>query len=425
MRVWKFVKLKYLSQVQFSSVDRKTSTDEINVRICHYPQAYKNEFITNTTSLSSGTCSQNEYDNYSLKRGQIILTKDSESADDIGIPAYVKEDIDNAVCGYHLAMIETDGELDPEFLFRYLQSSEVMAYYEQNSNGVTRFGLGKPTIESLRIPIPEIEEQLRVASFLNHKTTIIDELIQKNERLLVLLAEQRKAIINEAVTKGLDPNAKMKDSGVDWIGEIPKNWGSIKLRRLFNINKRIAGTLGYDVLSVTQNGLKVKDLVNLQGQHSMDYTKYQIVEPGDFVMNHMDLLTGYVDLSDQLGVTSPDYRVFTKQTESVHNDFYLFIFQLCYKRKIFYGLGRGVSDMGRWRLPANEFNDFKLPMPPFDEQVEIANYLHDKTSTINKIIDSLIILNKKLTELRLSLISEAVTGKIDLREWSSEQKATG
>jgi len=102
-----------------------------------------------------------------------------------------------------------------------------------------------------------------------------------------------------------------KDSGVEWLGEVPKGWGIARVKHLFEIKKRIAGVEGYEVLSITQQGIKVKDIESGDGQLSMDYSKYQFVEFGDFAMNHMDLLTGYVDISPVLGVTSPDYRVFS------------------------------------------------------------------------------------------------------------------
>jgi hypothetical protein len=104
---------------------------------------------------------------------------------------------------------------------------------------------------------------------------------------------------------------KYKDSGVEWLGQVPEHWEVQRVRWLCEIKKRIAGELGYEVLSITQQGVKVKDLESNEGQLSMDYSKYQLVEVGDFAMNHMDLLTGYVDISNVRGVTSPDYRVFS------------------------------------------------------------------------------------------------------------------
>ena len=415
---WNLVKLKFLAETKFSSVDRHELKEEIKVAICHYPQAYNNEKINTETSLSSGTCNQNELDSFSLKKGQVIITKDSETADDIGVPTYVEEDIPNAVCGYHLAILQSlHKDFNTNFLFRYLQSNHVSYYFEINSNGVTRFGLGKSTIENLTVPLPTIEEQNQIAFFLDNQTGIIDKLIRKKQKLIELLKEKRQSSIYEAVTKGINVKAKMTDSGVAWIGEMPANWELIRLKFIFKIKKEIAGELGYDVLSVTQKGIKKRDLTNLRGQLSMDYSKYQLVTEGDFIMNHMDLLTGYVDISKYNGVTSPDYRVFSSIRKNIFDQFYLYIFQLCYSNRIFFGLGQGVSDMGRWRMPSENFNNFLLPLPSLKEQKEITDYISNNVKKIDFMIEQQEIIMLKLKEYRLSMISETVTGKIDVRDW--------
>lgn len=180
-----------------------------------------------------------------------------------------------------------------------------------------------------------------------------------------------------------------KNSGVGWIGKIPSHWSCVQFRRLFQIKKEIANSLGYDVLSVTQKGLKVKNTDSNEGQIANDYSKYQIVNIGDFVMNSMDLLTGYVDCSEQEGVTSPDYKSFRPRTSvSLNRQYYLFIFQLCYKGRIFYNLGRGVSNKGRWRLPSENLNRFMMPIPPIQEQNKIVDYLKDKTLKIDHYVSA-------------------------------------
>ncbi|MBF0097884.1 MAG: restriction endonuclease subunit S, partial [Magnetococcales bacterium] len=144
-----------------------------------------------------------------------------------------------------------------------------------------------------------------------------------------------------------------KDSGVEWLGKVPRHWQVKRLKNLFEIKKRIAGEEGYDVLSITQQGIRVKDTDSNDGQLSMDYSKYQFVDVGDFAMNHMDLLTGYVDISVFSGVTSPDYRVFSiKNINENNSNYLLYLLQNGYRRKIFYAFGQGASQLGRWRLCA-------------------------------------------------------------------------
>lgn len=141
-----------------------------------------------------------------------------------------------------------------------------------------------------------------------------------------------------------------------------------------------------------------------------DYSKYQIVEVGDFVMNSMDLLTGYIDCAKQKGVTSPDYKSFrVRQAINLNKQYYLYIFQFCYKGRIFYNLGRGMSNKGRWRLPSENLNRFMLPVPPLHEQQAIVDYLKDKTFKIEQYVSARERERELLDSLKQSEIANVVT----------------
>ena len=203
---------------------------------------------------------------------------------------------------------------------------------------------------------------------------------------------------------------EMKNSGVQWIGDIPTQWDVLPFRRIFEITKRLAGRTGLDVLSVTQQGIRIKDLTSNEGQMAQDYSNYQLVYPSDFVMNHMDLLTGYVDISQYFGVTSPDYRVFRAQNiNSIHQKYFLYIFQICYKCRIFYQLGQGVSGFGRWRLPAKQMLLFGLPIPPLYEQQAIADIIDKKCGEIDEMVSLQECIIEELKAYKQSVITEAVT----------------
>ena len=203
--------------------------------------------------------------------------------------------------------------------------------------------------------------------------------------------------------------SEYKDSGVQWLGEIPKHWTQFQFRKFFKIKKVIAGKEGFDVLAITQQGIRIKDITRNEGQLAANYSGYQIVNPSDFAMNHMDLITGYIDISKFHGVTSPDYRVFTNISKEADSKYYLYIFQLCYKRKIFFGLGQGVANKGRWRLPAAQLNKFCLPLPPLSEQHSIVSYLDDKCAKIDKMLEGKQKQIELLAEMKQRIIADAVT----------------
>ena len=308
-------------------------------------------------------------------------------------------------------------EIESRYFHYLFRTALYKAEFKRNSTGVieSRLRLYTDDFFRIRAMIPLLPEQTTIAQFLDKKTAEIKQFIQLKEKTIELLKERKQAIINQAVTKGLDPMVKMKDSGIEWLGEIPAHWEVKKLKYLFRIAKRIVGKLGYPVLSITQRGIIPKDITSGEGQLSMDYSKYQLIEPGDFGMNHMDLLTGYVDISLYKGVVSPDYRVFQSFNEKVHPDYFLSILQMGYKNKIFYAYGRGSSQLGRWRLPAEEFKNFLAPLPPIEEQRRIIELAITSTKEYES---EILNLQKEITlmkEYEQSLISEAVTGKIDVR----------
>lgn len=198
-----------------------------------------------------------------------------------------------------------------------------------------------------------------------------------------------------------------------WLGDVPKHWEIRKLKYIFRIEKRIAGELGYDVLSITQRGIKVKDVTSGGGQLSMDYSKYQRIFQGEFGMNHMDLITGYVDLSKYDGVISPDYRVFRLIDANCEKQYLLRILQLCYHRKIFFAEGQGAAQLGRWRMPSGNFKNFCFPVPPLEEQLKIAAFLDYKLAKIERFIRKKKQLIKLLNEQKAAIINQAVTKGLD------------
>lgn len=271
--------------------------------------------------------------------------------------------------------------------------------------------INKKHIDVLKIPVPSINEQEVIVEYLDTKCSEIDATAEDIQKEISLLEDYKKSLVYNVISKGINHSRYSTENDEVW-GNLPQGWKLVDIKYLFEIVKRIAGKEGYDVLSVTQKGLKIKDITSGDGQLADNYCGYQFVYPTDYVMNHMDLLTGWVDCSELFGVTSPDYRVFRLIDRSAHNlVYYKYVMQCCYMNKIFYSLGQGVSNLGRWRLQTSSFNNFKIPVPPKDEQDEIADFLDSKCSEI----DSLIADKKRqldiLADYKKSIIYEYVTGK--------------
>lgn len=201
---------------------------------------------------------------------------------------------------------------------------------------------------------------------------------------------------------------EMKDSGIAWLGNIDKRFELKTIGNLFSIKKEIIGHDPDQVLSITQKGIKIKDTTSNEGQNAASYTHYQIVNIGDFAMNHMDLLTGWVDISNYQGVTSPDYRVFTLSDKKQNPEYFLRVFQMYYANRVFYAFGQGAASLGRWRLPRENFLKIAIPCPPMELQKKINSRINEKVCSIDALIANQQKQIEKLKQYRQSLITEVV-----------------
>ncbi len=233
---WRMVKLKHIALLQLSNVDKHTIEGQESVELCNYTDVYKNERITSAIPFMRASATDEQIKRLSIQKSDVLLTKDSETPDDIGVPAVVAEELPGVVCGYHLAIVRPNPDVAMgEFLFRAIQSEPIKKYFFSKAVGMTRYGLDKQALAETPIALPNLEEQRAIAAYLDHATAKLDALIAAKEELLTLLAEKRRALITHAVTRGLNPAAPMRDSGVEWLGEIPAHWEIVELKYFANI----------------------------------------------------------------------------------------------------------------------------------------------------------------------------------------------
>lgn len=202
---WNVNRLKMVSKIQFSNVDKHTYDDEIPVLLANYTNVYKNRLITNEMEFMEATASPNEIKKFKLEAGDVLITKDSETPDDIAIPALVKSTLPNLLCGYHLAMLRPNTRiLDSNYLFYLYSDKKFRGKYESEANGITRFGLSLESFNDTYICLPDKLEQAAITSFLEEQTSKIDSLISKQQHLIELLKEYKTSLISNAVTGKID-----------------------------------------------------------------------------------------------------------------------------------------------------------------------------------------------------------------------------
>ena len=229
---WEARRLGTIAEMRVSNVDKHSKEEELPVRLCNYVDVYKNDHITREMPFMRATASREEIERFRLQKDDVLITKDSETWNDIGVPALITEPADDLISGYHLALLRPKRDVLGPFLFRSLQSKGVAHQFHIGANGVTRYGLIHNGIRSVRLPIPPLNEQAAIIRHLDDADQRIRAYVSAKERLIALLEEERQAVIHQAVTKGLDPNVKLKPSGVEWLGDVPEHWDRCRLRNV-------------------------------------------------------------------------------------------------------------------------------------------------------------------------------------------------
>lgn len=423
---WEVRKMKHIAKVNLSNVDKKKNEGEISVKLCNYVDVYYNDCITSDFNFMEATATPNQIDKFTLRKGDVIITKDSESWEDIAVPAYVPFDLDGVICGYHLAHIHPNNTIiDGRYLFRSLNANSLNYKFRVESNGITRFGLGKYWIDNSPFIVPPIVEQRIIVSFLDRKTAHIDTLISKKECLIALLEEKRAALISRVVTKGLEPDVPMKDSGVEWLGEVPVGWEVKRLRYVCKLNP-VKSEIS-NIPSDFEVSFLPMELIGEDGTLSLDeIRRIEQVFQGYTYFQEDDVIVAKItpcfengkgaictDLINGIGFGTTELHVLRAQKLSYPQ----YIFYLT-RSNPFRSIGTAMmhGSAGQQRVPEDFIKDFRLGFPSLQEQRAIAEYLDHETIKIDTLKAKIREHIEKVKEYRTALISAAVTGKIDVRE---------
>ena len=267
-------------------------------------------------------------------------------------------------------------------------------------------------MRKIKLPNPPDNVKHHIVKQIEEKSAVLDTLEKKTQDIIAFYRQLKSSYLEELLTKGILPCENWRDSGERAFGLIPSHWKMIKIKRVFTIRKDIAGQAGLPVLSITQKGIVPKDISKNEGQTAADYSNYQLVHIDDYAMNHMDLRTGWVDLSQYEGVTSPDYRVFYISDDKKYNKrFYMYVMQYCYLKEAFYSAAQGINENGRYRLKTDTFLHYEIVLPPFEEQQAIADAFDKRIGAIDLIIEQKELLLSKLKAYKKSIFYDYITGK--------------
>ena len=424
---WHARRLRNLIEMRVSNVDKHISDNELPVRLCNYVDVYKNDRITEDITFMRATATANEIDRFRLEAGDVLITKDSETWNDIGVPALVQDSAIDLVCGYHLALLRpSKTKLIGSYLFRSLQSPNVAYQFHVSANGVTRYGLTHEAIKSVLIPLPPLHEQTAIARYLDHVDRRIHRYIQAKQKRITLLHEARQAIIHRAVTRGLDPDVPLKPSGVDWLGEIPAHW---EVRRLGYLATKFGsgitprgGATVYQEYGVpflrSQNihfdGLRIRDVARISPSLHRQLSGSH-VKPGDVLLNITGASIGRVcsipndfaegNVNQHVCIIRPDQSRLLPGLLAAYLSTPIMQREIQIEQK-------GASREG---LTLQSIRNFRVIVPPLPEQRAIVAHLDQATAAIDAAIDTARRQTELMRAYRASLIAHVVTGKLDVR----------
>ena len=426
---WEVRRLRNVAEMRVSNVDKITKDDERTVRLCNYMDVYKGDRIRAEMPFMKATATTDEIERFRLQVGDVLITKDSESWNDIGVPSLVSESASDLISGYHLALLRPrEQDLSGDYLFHAIQSKSVAYQFHVEAKGVTRFGLTHSGIKSVWLPFPPLTEQAAIVHFLDHAERRIRCYIRAKERLIALLEEQKQAILHQAVTGRIDvrtgqPYPAYKPSGVEWLGDVPAHWDVSSLRFRYSQclgkmldSKRITGA---HLLPYLRNIDIQWDQINASDLPKMDilpaeYERYT-VRQGDLLVCEGGEVGRCALWSGELALCGFQKALHRLRPRDVSRDV---------QRFLYYALRTAVArnafndghESTIAHLTGDKLRAHRFPFPPLTEQEALVHLLDSELMRSDQGIWHVQREIELLREYRTRLIADVVTGKLDVRE---------
>ena len=422
---WECIRLGMLGTFSSSGIDKKSNEDETPVRMVNYTDLIKGRkyypIQNGQKKYMRVTTPQSKFKEHKLEKGDMVFIPSSETHEDLGYSSLIDFEEDDFVYSYHILRYKTKKPIYHYYKKYLINHHSVLNQFSSECKGTTRKIIGRDVFNNVRVVLPPLSEQQQIVSFLDTKTSLIDSLIEKTQRKIELLKEKRTSLINEVVTKGLNSNVEMKDSGVEWVGEIPSHWLFTKFNRFVFFQEGP----GLRTFQFTDEGTKVICVTNIT-EKGIDFTykkfistdeyieKYQhfTVEKGDYLLsssgNSWGKVSEYLD-DEKVMLNTSTIRLNTIGSSIYNKSLIPHILKSEVVRKQLEILMTGSCQPN---FGPSHLNQLVIPIPPLSEQQQIVSYLDEQT----QLIDNTISVEEKrielLKEYRQSLISEVVTGKL-------------
>ena len=342
----------------------------------------------------------------------------------LGSVAVVPDNLERSYVSQHVALARLRKRYFIPAWVAYVTLSFIgKTYLETQGYGGTKIQLSLDDVANLIMTAPPLPEQTAIAAFLDRETGKIDALVAEQEKLIALLKEKRQAVISHAVTKGLNPAAPMKNTGIKWLGEVPAHWEIMRGRFLFQ-QLDLPPQEGDGVVTAFRDGQVTLRELRRQDGFTLAVLEvgYQRVREGDLVIHGMDAFAGAIGVSEATGKCTPEYAVLTPARTGINNRYFALALRLMALRNFIYVICPSVRERAP-RFRYETFKDVALPLPPLAEQHNILAEIATETAKLDALTAEAQRAIDLLKERRTALISAAVTGKIDVRGLVDMQEA--
>lgn len=352
-------------------------------------------------------------DNLILKKGDLLYNRTNSIAL-VGKVGLIEEELENVTFASYLIRLRVKNNQYNKYFWYFLNSQYFINYSRANAiQTANQANLSSSKLNQFKIIDINFNLQKTIANYLDTKTAQIDQKIKLLTKKSAKYSELKQSLISETVTCGLDKTVVMKDSGIEWIGEIPEHWKLVPIRKVLEncLDKNI-GNIQSEYLSLVAGVgvIPYAEKGNVGNKRPEDIEKCKVVCPGDFVLNSMNFGIGSFGISRYKGVCSSVYIVM--RPRNIDSGEYLYrIFQVKPFQTYMSSFGKGIMEI-RMAIKWSDLKNVYIPYPKIEEQRAIANYLDTKTTQIDRIVETINTEIEKLKELRKTLINDVVTGKI-------------
>jgi type I restriction enzyme S subunit len=426
---WEVIKMKHLGQFSSSGIDKKIVEGEPLVRIINYTDVYGNKsmVLDNKKDYMIVSTSKDKVKKHTVKEGDLIFTPSSETIEDIGISALVYEELENTAFSYHVLRFQFNRHIDKEYKKYLCNNWYALNVFSSKATGTTRKILNRDDFKDLKVLLPNLQEQQAIANYLDSKVSQIDDIIEKTKQSIEDYKKYKQSLITETVTKGLNPDVEMKDSGIEWIGEVPKHWEVFRLRYLFRFNNGLTITRS----DLKESGVSCINYGDIHSKYTFDLDlkrdslpkvdeDFKLTRPnallnnGDFVFcdtsEDLDGSGNFVFIRDTDGkeIFAGSHTTIAKPKINLNSAYVGYLLKSFGVKRQF---EREVVGVKVYSITQDVLKNIELVLPPLDEQEEIARYLDYKRIQVDEIISKKKCLIKDLETYKKSLIYECVTGK--------------